>query len=137
EEPSRVMGTLDIDSNLQVDRRASAVMEFKDAAATFTCATQLAKHQKVTVAGTEGTIEIPMPFNAPPDKPVSLFLQREAETEEITFAACDQYTVQGDLFSKAVLEDTAVPTPLTDALANMQALEAIERSSQNERWIYL
>ncbi|HLR25605.1 MAG TPA: Gfo/Idh/MocA family oxidoreductase [Fodinibius sp.] len=135
EEPLKVMGSLDIDPKLQVDRRASAVMEFKSATATFTCATQLAPHQKVTIVGTEATMEIPMPFNAPTDKTTSLLLQTEAESREITFEACNQYTAQGDLFSKAVLDNTQVPTPLTDALANLQVLEAIKQSSQHRQWV--
>src|SRR5699024_3726156 len=98
-------------------------------------ATQLAPHQKVTIVGTEATMEIPMPSNAPTDKTTSLLLQTEAESREITFEACNQYTAQGDLFSKAVLDNTQVPTPLTDALANLQVPEAIKQSSQHRQWV--
>ena len=36
--------------------------------------------------------------------------QRGEEIEEILLDICDQYTIQGDLFSQAVLNDTEVPT---------------------------
>src|SRR5699024_11919233 len=64
EEPLKVMGSLDIDPKLQVDLRASAVMVFKSATATFTCVIQLAPQQKVTIVGTEATKAIPMTYNA-------------------------------------------------------------------------
>jgi predicted dehydrogenase len=43
--------------------------------------------------------------------------------------------VQGDLFSKAILEDTPVPTPLSDALANMKVLDAIVESARTGAWV--
>jgi len=46
----------------------------------------------------------------------------------------DQYTIQGDLFSRAVREDAQVPTPLEDAVANMQAIDALFRSEQSQQW---
>ncbi len=48
---------------------------------------------------------------------------------------CNQYTIQGDLFSQAVLEDKEVPEPLEDALANMQVIEAIAQSAMSKNWI--
>jgi predicted dehydrogenase len=57
--------------------------------------------------------------------------------EEITFEICDQYTIQGDLFSKAILDDTEVPTPLDDALNNMLVIEAVFKSSESGEWIHL
>ena len=45
------------------------------------------------------------------------------EVEEI--APCDQYTIQGDLFSKAILDDGPVPVPVEDAVRNMAVIDAI------------
>jgi hypothetical protein len=39
----------------------------------------------------------------------------------------DQYTIQGELFSRAVIENTEVPVPLEDALKNMIIIEEILR----------
>jgi predicted dehydrogenase len=61
--------------------------------------------------------------------------QQGSEIEEIVLDICDQYTIQGDLFSLAVLNDTAVPTPLDDAVANMRVLEAIVRSGESGTWV--
>jgi predicted dehydrogenase len=42
--------------------------------------------------------------------------------------------MQGDDFSKAVLENTEVPVPLEDAIKNMAVIEAIFRSGESGRW---
>jgi hypothetical protein len=52
----------------------------------------------------------------------------------IAIETCDQYTIQGDLFSKAALEDTDVPVPLEDAVKNMACIEAVFRSAPSGRW---
>jgi hypothetical protein len=37
----------------------------------------------------------------------------------------DQYTIQANLFAQAVLDDTPVPVPVSDAIANMKVIESI------------
>jgi predicted dehydrogenase len=51
-----------------------------------------------------------------------------------TFPPCNQFTIQGDAFSRAVREGAGVPVPLTDAIKNMAVIEAIVRSGQSGRW---
>ena len=48
---------------------------------------------------------------------------------------CDQYTIQGDLFARAILDDTPVPTPIEDAVANMKVIEAIFASAERKTWV--
>jgi hypothetical protein len=80
-------------------------------------------------------VEIEIPFNCPPDRACRIWHQRGAEIEEIAFDICDQYTIEGDLMSEAILNDTPVPTPLQDAIANMAVIEAIFRSGRDSAWI--
>lgn len=134
-EPQRVMGTLEVDPDFKVDRMASAVMGFGSGTATWTCATQLAAYQRVHILGTEGRIEVQIPFNPPSDRACRIWHQRGGRLEEILFDPVNHYTIQGDLFSLAVLNDTSVPTPLGDAVANMRAIEAVSRSSRLGRWV--
>ena len=134
-EPERVNGIVEYDPKFNVDRLASGMMNFGRGTSIFTCSTQLESHQRVNIVGTKGRIEIEIPFNAPPDKPCKMWHQQGEETEEILFDICDQYTIQGDLFSLAVLNDTEVPTPLEDAVANMKVIEAIIQSAEKGTWI--
>jgi predicted dehydrogenase len=49
------------------------------------------------------------------------------------FQACDQYTIQGDVFSQAVRGRADVPTPLEDSIANMAVIEAVFESAKTGR----
>jgi predicted dehydrogenase len=134
-EPRRVLGAVERDPRFKTDWLTSAVLDFgRGANSTFTCSTQLARHQRVNVHGDEGRIEIEIPFNAPPDRPCRLWHTRGEQTQEILLETCDQYTIQGDLFARAVLDNTPVPTPLDDAVANMRVIEAVLESGESGRW---
>jgi predicted dehydrogenase len=134
-EPRRVFGIMEYDPKFQVDRLTSGILDFGDGTSTFTCSTQLTPYQRVNIYGTEGQVEIEIPFNAPPDRPCKMWHQHGSEIDEIVLDICDQYTIQGDRFSQAVLNDTEVPTPLEDAVANMKVIEALVRSAKSGTWI--
>ncbi len=129
-EPQGVWGVMHVDPKFKTDRLTSGVLDFGTGISTFTCATQLTPYQRVDILGTEGRIEIEIPINAPPDEPCRIWHHRGAEREEIVFEVCNQYTLQGDRFSQAILDDTPVPTPLADAVANMRVIEALVRSAE-------
>jgi predicted dehydrogenase len=124
-EPIDVMGTVELDPRFHTDRLASAILQFEQGTATFTCSTQVEPYQRVLIFGTAGCIEIEIPFNAPNDRPCRLWIQRQKIREEVTFEVCDQYTIQGNLFSQAILNNTSVPTPIEDAVCNMEVIERI------------
>ena len=133
-EPQRVLGVMEYDPRFEVDRLTSGVLDFCCGTSTFTCSMQLVPYQRVNVFGTAGRVEIEIPFNAPPGRPCKMWHQRGGEIEEIVLDVCNQYTIQGDLFSRAVLEDTQVPTPLQDAVANMRVIDALVRSAGDGTW---
>ena len=134
-EPKRVLGIVEYDPQFQTDRLASAILDFGSGISTFTCSTQLAPYQRVNILGTTGRVEIEIPFNAPPDRPCRMWHQHDTELATMDLSICDQYTIQGDLFARAILEDTPVPTPLTDAVANMRVIEAIRKSGREAAWV--
>ena len=134
EEPQRVFGKIEYDPGFETDRICSGILDFVQGTSTFTCSTQLVPYQRVNVFGTKGRIEIEIPFNAPPDKPCKLLFQNNEIIEEIEIKICDQYTIQGDLFSLAVLKNEKVPTPIEDAVENMKVLEAVIQSAEKEEW---
>lgn len=134
-EPLRVLGRVERDPRFETDRLTSAIMEFAAGTATFTCSTQLAPYQRVQIFGDRGRIEIEIPFNAPPDRPCRMWHQQpDGHVVEILLETCDQYTIQGDLFALAILNQTPVPTPIEDAVDNMRVIEAIFRSGDSGHW---
>lgn len=136
-EPQRVLGHVQQDPRFGIDHLTSGLLEFAAGTATFTCGTQLAPYQRVQVVGDEGRIELEIPFNAPADRPCRLWYQAGGETKEVWLELANQYTLQGDAFSLAVLEDKPVPTPLDDAVGNMAAIDAILRSGEEGTWVDL
>jgi len=142
DEPVRVVGLSAHDPVLGVDRLASGILEFPgEVQVTFTCSTQMVPYQRVQVLGTKGRLEMEIPANAPAGEATRLLLfsgkgVRE-EPEVIAIEPSNQYTLQGDAFSRAILEDLPVPTPLTDAVANMAVIDALVRSGKEGRWVEL
>lgn len=134
EEPAQVFGNVQFDEIMQTDRLVNGILNFKKGTATFTCSTQLTPYQRVQILGTKGRIEIEIPFNAPPDKACHIWLHLPNETKEILLDAVNQYTLQGDYFSKAILDNQEVPTPLQDAVNNMKVIDAIFESSEKGVW---
>jgi predicted dehydrogenase len=134
-EPERVCGALEYDATFGTDRLASGILEFGRGTATFTCSTQLVPFQRVDIFGTEGRIEVEVPFSPQPHQPSRIWHQHDGRTDELLIEPYNQYTLQGDRFSRAVLEGTEVPTPLEDAVANMRVLEAVVASARSERWV--
>ena len=139
-EPTRVVAALDVDPAFGTDRLASALIEFPGGRhLSFTCATQLSAHQRATIVGETGRIEIAIPFNAPIDRPTRLLVDSGADlvgggarVEE--FPVCDQYTLQGDAFSRAVLGEAPWEFPIEDAVANMRVIDAAFRSGRSGGW---
>ena len=50
------------------------------------------------------------------------------------FPVCDQYTIQGDLFSRAIRQGGEVPVPLESAFQHMAIIEAVLRSVDSGKW---
>ncbi len=138
-EPVRVLGLFGFDPQFKTDRLTSAVLDFGEGQAIFSCSTQAVPFQRFEILGTTGRIELPVPYNAPPDSPTRLLLDDGTElggqsAHEEQFPAVDQYALQGDAFSAAVQGERPVPVSLEDAFGNMAALDALFRSAQSGRW---
>jgi predicted dehydrogenase len=133
-EPLKAAGIIDYDPVLKTDRMASGLLDFSTGVASFTCSTQAMPYQRVNIIGTMGRIEIEIPFNAPTDQPTRSWLHTKEETRELVFDSINQYTLQGDLFSKAILHNQPVPTPLEDAVNNMRVIEAVLASGKDGEW---
>jgi predicted dehydrogenase len=134
EEPARVQALVERDPEFGTDRLTSAVLDFPSGQSVFTCSTQLVPYQRVQILGSRGRIEIEIPFNAPTDRPCRLLVDTGGTTRIEEIPVCDQYTIQGDCFSRAIREGGEVPVPLEEALRNMAVIEAVFRSARTGQW---
>jgi predicted dehydrogenase len=138
-EPQRVLGLIERDPDFGTDRLTSATLEFAAGHATFTCSTQLVPFQRMQIFGTRGRIEVEIPFNAPANRSARIFIDDGTDIlgGGITikeFPACNQYRIQGDLFSRAIRENTKQAIPLEDSVKNMRVIDAVFRSAQTRQW---
>lgn len=138
-EPVRVSALVDRDPAMQIDRLTSAILDFAPGQAIFTVSTQLVPFQRMQILGTKKRIDIEIPYNTPPDRPSRIFIDDgvklgglSAQIEE--FPTVDQYTLQGEAFSRAILDETEVPVTLEDARLNMQVIDAVLRSANSGTW---
>jgi predicted dehydrogenase len=134
-EPITVAGAVRRDPRFDTDALTSAVLDFGGRHATFTCSTQLEDDQRVHLMGTEGRLLVEIPFNIPPDRPTRIIRAAGGNPpvdpwiEIIEIPAADQYAEQCDAFSAAIRAGAPVPTPPSDAVANMVVLERIFASA--------
>ena len=139
-EPSRVISLIDRDPGFGTDRLSSVMADFGNGRQlAFTVSTQIAGHQRVTLAGREGRIEILVPFNAPQTESTRLLIDDGsglggASSVEELIPPADQYSEQADRFAEAVLGEAEFPYGVDDAIRNMQILDAAFRSERSGAW---
>jgi predicted dehydrogenase len=138
-EPTRAISLIDRDPAMKTDRIASVILHFPQGQASFVCSTQLARAQRFHILGTAGHITVEVPINAPSDRPTRLIVDDGRDVlgsgaEVIELPVCNQYTVQGDVFSACVRNGSAPAVTLDDSLANMRVIDAVFRSERSGRW---
>jgi predicted dehydrogenase len=139
EEPRRVSAAILRDPQFGTDILTSVTLEFPSGHAVFTCGTQEVSNQSIQFIGTTGRLWLDIPFNALPGEISRLRVDDGTDlkgsgvtVEEI--APCDQYTIQGDLFSRAIREHGRPPVPLEDSVLNMAVIDAIFRAAETGKW---
>ena len=132
-EPTEVHAKIEVHPQFKTDTMATVILEFEHGTSAFFSSTLMPDMQQTEVFGTKGRILFDLPFNPVADQPARIWLCLGDRKEEIIFDSCDQYTIQGDLFSLAILHDTPVPTPLQDSVDNMIVIERIMEKIENEK----
>jgi predicted dehydrogenase len=138
-EPRKVVALMAEDPETRTDVLTSALLEFPDGQTAFTCSTRLTPYQRIQVLGSKGRVEIQIPVNTPSDQSCRVFIDDGADLsgqsiEVLEFEPCDQYTIQGDLFSRAIRENTALPVSLEDSIKNMAVIDAVFSSAASGKW---
>lgn len=139
EEPRKVSALIERDAESNVDKLTSAILDFPSCQSTFTCGTQLVPYQRMQFFGTSGRIEVEIPFNIPADRPTGIFIDDGAslfvETmKAMEIPAANQYTIQGDTFSRAIIENSEQAIMLEDSLKNISVIEAVFRAAESGKW---
>jgi len=134
-EPKRVAATLVRDPVFKTDILSSAILDYGEGrVSTFTVSTQMFPHQRVTVYGTNGNISVEVPFNMFADIPGKLTVSTPVAKRIVETEIVDQYLLEFDAFAQALIEKPGVPTPISDAVANMAVLDAVFAAAASGKW---
>jgi predicted dehydrogenase len=140
-EPKRIVSLIDWDPTFKTDRLTSVLADFGEGRQlTFTISTQLAAHQRVTLAGTKGRIEILIPFNAPQAETTTILIDNGsklggASTKAMKLRVSDQYAEEADAFAMAVLGETELLYGPEDGVKMMKILDAMFKSDKTGKWV--
>lgn len=138
EEPLKVIAVFKYDKQSGVDILSSAILDFPSGQTTFTIGTQIVPYQKMQFFGSGNMLEIQIPFNAPPDKICEVHIKKgdlfERDKEIIQIESIDQYTLQLDAFSEAIMNNKEVAVTLDSSLKNAAVLEALFKSAKTGKW---
>ena len=139
-DPARAIALFDREHVDSVDRTTSGLVDFGSGRHLgFMVSTQCVPYQRVQICGTRGRIELLIPFNAPAMKKTRILFDDGSALDGggirlETLPACDQYTLQGDVFSRAIRGEVALPYGLDDARMNARILDALFRSEKSRTW---
>lgn len=129
-EPLEVITLIEEDSKFKTDRLASVILKFPTGQAIFTSSTQLSPYQEMSMFGTKGTIKLDLPFNAPENGTTTIDLL----DKKIEIDSCNQYTIQGEKFSEAIINNSEVPVTLEDSFYNTATINSIFESGKTGQW---
>ncbi|MDR0387460.1 MAG: Gfo/Idh/MocA family oxidoreductase [Treponema sp.] len=134
-EPERVMAAIIRDPIFRTDTLVSAMLDFGGGqVSTFTIGTQFFPYQRVTAFGTGGSLSIQVPFNMYGDVPGKVTVATPLGERVIETGIANQYLLEFDAFAEAIAGKTGVPTPVSDAIANMAVLDAVFASAESGKW---
>lgn len=124
-EPKSASGISEFDPEFNVDRLTSGLLDFETGTSVFTCSTQCHKDQYVKIYGTQGKIELDWPFNPDFSKPTVLKANIDGIDITEEFEPCNHFTLQGDAFAEAILENKPAPISLADSIGNMKVIDSV------------
>jgi predicted dehydrogenase len=131
-EPVRAVALIDRDARFRTDRLTSGLLDFGECRhLSFTVSTQCRSHQRVTILGTQGRIEVMIPFNPPSGGAARIHVDGDV----VTLPPADQYQRMAEDFSRAVRGERPLSWGVGDAIAQMKVIDALWRSEHSGAWV--
>ena len=134
-EPVRLVAQLDLHPEYQVDQLALVNLQFPAGGmASVLCGTKMESGQGVYISGSQGSITLERPFYCVGDEPNAVIVRQDTRVTRHEFPGMDHYQFMVDAFAASCFNQQDVPTPLGDALANMQVIDAAFSSAKSGLW---
>ena len=120
----------------------SAILLFDDIQMSFTCSTQSHLMQHMRFIGTEGRLELPVPFNPLPDEKSKIYIWNDVKHPSenpkiIEIPKSDQYKIQIEAMNNSIQNKAQFPFGLEDSYKNMKIIDAIINSSKSGKWEFI
>ena len=139
-EPERVVAAVDRDPAFKTDRTTSGLLDFGGGRhLVFSVSTQSARYQRIQLIGTQGRIEIEIPFNAPQDQGTRYWVDDASALDgggirTVSLPVADQYQLLTEAFSSAVRTQTPNAAGLDEAAGGMRVIDALFASEKSGRF---
>jgi predicted dehydrogenase len=143
--PLRVTAAIDKDPEFGIDRLTSALLDYGQAQATFTAASQggtaaWATHQQFSILFSHGWLRSTFPYAQA--RPVESWLEigdqhsvgANPTTREL-FPPVNQYALQINRFSRLVQGEAVKSWSLEDTLLSITIIERLFQSAEEESWV--
>ena len=125
QEPEAVLFA-DIRRENGVEVRAEAMVQFDGFTLTSLTSMRMLRYQSVTFQGTEGVIEVPVPFNPLGYGDAEVRLMRKSGPVEVfRYPGINQYVLQVEAFAAAVRGEAVFPCPLEFSLGTQRLIDMI------------
>lgn len=95
--------------------------------ASFTCGINVQADNTAWLYGTEGSIEIPVPWKPLPGQARYIVRRPDATVEICRQESGEQYGNEADAFAASVLDGRSLPVSPEDSLGNMRVLDEMRR----------
>ncbi|MGI8574367.1 MAG: Gfo/Idh/MocA family protein [Egibacteraceae bacterium] len=132
DEPTDVQASARFDPDSGVDVTLSAMLDYGEAQATFTCSMEQEPDHRFRVHGRRGWLSIADPFNAPAGHATTITIAsggdehpHASQRKVMTIPGADQYGLQATALSQAIRTGSASPRPQGEATANMRLIERV------------
>ena len=108
-----------------VDVVTSAVLSFPTGHATFTVSVEQAGSQGMHIVGTKGSISIVRPYNPWIGQDATITIETATGVDAQTIPETDQFQIEIERFSSAILSGREFEVPMHDSLSNMDVIDRV------------
>jgi predicted dehydrogenase len=108
-----------------VDVVTSAVLSFPTGHATFTVSVEQAGSQGMHIVGMKGSISIERPYNPWIGQNATITIETATGVDAQTIPETDQFQIEIERFSSAILSGSEFEVPMHDSLSNMDVIDRV------------
>jgi predicted dehydrogenase len=133
--PIRVQSHIEYDPTFATDRLTTGLLEFERGTATLVCSTQTFPFQQVCIHGTQGRIEVDIPFNSASDEELrSIRIITQDSVEEKIFDQANAYALMAQEMQHAIEEQKPLPITLKDSMETMAIIDQLFSPNNDDSW---